>query len=517
MISFDCPHCGQKVNAKDIYAGREIHCPKCRQMIRIPSPAPGKAASPARAPSNAQSNIIKIRCPGCNQKIGVSKNYAGKTVKCAKCGTLMQVPTPKGSNAAPQPKTSSPIDQELDFDALLSPKETKTSPDDEADINEMLGGALLKDESVGGLLNLPADEVRQSPPQDEPLHLAPTPEQEKPIARVRCPKCGEMNPPEAGVCLICSNELPAGTGTAQRRGPTNIGRELVIGSICALIYAAFMGYVIFTFFSVFKQMSSKNGPLTERAKQTAEFYTESLKAGDTAGAKKLLIPSLQTSVTTEQMDSMTGLFKDKNVAVKFIRTNYEPNTQGDRYYLYYMVRAGKKTFRPLILSISEVDNELKIDCVATEDDAGGSVTIGPRSARELSEAVLLPLEEGLTGFLPALAKSCCAIVIAWGVLLIIMIASMWVVFDKAGQPGWAAIVPFYNMWVLAEVGEQPGWVGLASCLVGFIPYVGPLIGFGLSIFICINVAKAFERSVLFGLGLAFLPLVFYPVLAFGSD
>ena len=33
------------------------------------------------------------------------------------------------------------------------------------------------------------------------------------------------------------------------------------------------------------------------------------------------------------------------------------------------------------------------------------------------------------------------------VLNVLMIAGQWAVFDKAGQPGWAAIIPIYNLIV----------------------------------------------------------------------
>jgi hypothetical protein len=42
-------------------------------------------------------------------------------------------------------------------------------------------------------------------------------------------------------------------------------------------------------------------------------------------------------------------------------------------------------------------------------------------------------------------------------LSIFVIASFWKVFTKAGQPGWAAIVPFYNTYVLLKVVGRPGW------------------------------------------------------------
>ena len=38
---------------------------------------------------------------------------------------------------------------------------------------------------------------------------------------------------------------------------------------------------------------------------------------------------------------------------------------------------------------------------------------------------------------------------------VVMIASLWKVFAKAGQPGWAAIVPIYNAVVLLQITGRP--------------------------------------------------------------
>lgn len=31
------------------------------------------------------------------------------------------------------------------------------------------------------------------------------------------------------------------------------------------------------------------------------------------------------------------------------------------------------------------------------------------------------------------------------------IVAMWKIFEKAGEPGWAAIIPFYNLYVLFKI------------------------------------------------------------------
>lgn len=94
------------------------------------------------------------------------------------------------------------------------------------------------------------------------------------------------------------------------------------------------------------------------------------------------------------------------------------------------------------------------------------------------------------------------------VVLVVVIASLWKVFTKAGEPGWACVIPIYNLIVLLRIAGRPWW--------WFILMIIPLVGFILAIIVAIDVAKAFGKGVGFGLGLAFLPFIFYPVLAFSD-
>lgn len=85
---------------------------------------------------------------------------------------------------------------------------------------------------------------------------------------------------------------------------------------------------------------------------------------------------------------------------------------------------------------------------------------------------------------------------------------MWKIFTKAGKPGWAAIVPIYNLIVLLEIAGKPLWF----IVLFFIPFAN----FVALILVAIGVAQAFGKSTGFGLGLAFLGPIFYPMLAFGD-
>ena len=93
-------------------------------------------------------------------------------------------------------------------------------------------------------------------------------------------------------------------------------------------------------------------------------------------------------------------------------------------------------------------------------------------------------------------------------ILIVMVIAMWKLFSKAGQPGWAAIIPIYNAYVLLKVAGKPGW----WLILFFIPVVNLVI----AIITIFAVATRFGKGVGFGLGLLFLPFIFLPILGFGS-
>ena len=93
-------------------------------------------------------------------------------------------------------------------------------------------------------------------------------------------------------------------------------------------------------------------------------------------------------------------------------------------------------------------------------------------------------------------------------IALVSIAGMWKAFQKAGQPGWAAIIPIYNVYVMLKVaGDPPWWL-----ILMFIPFVNFII----AILVSLHVAEAFGEGAGFGLGLAFLSFIFWPILGFGD-
>jgi uncharacterized membrane protein YhaH (DUF805 family) len=99
-------------------------------------------------------------------------------------------------------------------------------------------------------------------------------------------------------------------------------------------------------------------------------------------------------------------------------------------------------------------------------------------------------------------------IVAYLAIVVLMIAAMWKVFQKAGEPGWAAIVPIYNLVVLMRIAGKPGW----WVLLMFIPVVNLVV----AILAIVGVAKNFGKGTGYALGLLFLSPIFYPMLAWGD-
>lgn len=99
--------------------------------------------------------------------------------------------------------------------------------------------------------------------------------------------------------------------------------------------------------------------------------------------------------------------------------------------------------------------------------------------------------------------------VVMAIVCVFLIVVQWKIFAKAGKPGWAAIIPIYNTWVMFEIA----WGSGAKMFLSLIPFVGfifPLI--------CnVKLAKAFGKGTGFGIGIIFLPIIFYPILAFSKD
>lgn len=93
-------------------------------------------------------------------------------------------------------------------------------------------------------------------------------------------------------------------------------------------------------------------------------------------------------------------------------------------------------------------------------------------------------------------------------LAVFILVAQWKVYEKAGQPGWACIIPIYNAYVLLKIVGKPGW----WLLLMLIPGVNVI----LSIWVVNLLSKSFGKDVGFTVGMLLLSPVFIPILGFGS-
>lgn len=93
-------------------------------------------------------------------------------------------------------------------------------------------------------------------------------------------------------------------------------------------------------------------------------------------------------------------------------------------------------------------------------------------------------------------------------ICVVCIVAEWKIFVKAGEPGWACIVPFYSSYVLCKIAMGNGWL----FLITLIPFVGSIF----ALVLLFKLALAFGKGVGYGLGLLFLTPIFMCMLAFGD-
>ena len=123
----------------------------------------------------------------------------------------------------------------------------------------------------------------------------------------------------------------------------------------------------------------------------------------------------------------------------------------------------------------------------------------------LDFSLAIPIQDDLGPFgtIFGLAMLCASVG-----FFVIVIAGYWQIYTKADEKGWAAIIPFYNIWVLLRIIGRPGW--------WLILWLIPVVGFIVWIIMMFDLAKSFDKSVWWGIGLIIIPIIFALILGFGD-
>jgi len=98
--------------------------------------------------------------------------------------------------------------------------------------------------------------------------------------------------------------------------------------------------------------------------------------------------------------------------------------------------------------------------------------------------------------------------IAWLVTIVLMCATCWSIFTKAGEPGWKCLVPVYGALVFMKIVGRPWWWALWMCV--------PFLGLIPALIVSLDLARVFGKNAAFGVGIALLGPVFLAILAWGG-
>lgn len=120
------------------------------------------------------------------------------------------------------------------------------------------------------------------------------------------------------------------------------------------------------------------------------------------------------------------------------------------------------------------------------------------------------------GFLGVMLGFLGTFFIIWLAVIIFMIVVNWKMYEKAGKPGWASIIPIYNIIVLFEIIGYK-WYYIFLLFLGAIPVIGSIALILFVISYSIKLAKSFGQGVGFGIGLWLLNPVFVAIIAFSKD
>jgi hypothetical protein len=91
----------------------------------------------------------------------------------------------------------------------------------------------------------------------------------------------------------------------------------------------------------------------------------------------------------------------------------------------------------------------------------------------------------------------------WGA----MVLANWFLFEKAGEPGWKSLIPFYNLYTMFDIVYGNG----LKCLLLLVPF----LNIALVIMYCFRFVKAYGMHWAFGIGMLFVPQLITLIAAFG--
>ena len=243
--------------------------------------------------------------------------------------------------------------------------------------------------------------------------------------------------------------------------------------------------------------------LSEISLKTSNSYDQSMAVeGDTVFLNFISSESIK-DINAIFNNSGGKLYKEDDLNFTYFHVFTASDSQGTiPFILDYKDQAGNigKTIdetddeSEVILDMNP-PSEFKVETVGSL--YGGSKQKQKKNENDKSES---KLDEDIEfGLIPIIAVSIS------GFTSLVYLVAMFKIFSKAGQAGWKVLVPFFNLFIFTKISGKPVW--------WIVIYLILPLGYILS---ALDLSKLFGKKIVFSIGLIFLPLIFYPMLAFGK-
>lgn len=95
------------------------------------------------------------------------------------------------------------------------------------------------------------------------------------------------------------------------------------------------------------------------------------------------------------------------------------------------------------------------------------------------------------------------------IIVVVLLIALWKIYEKGGEKGWKALIPFYNVYIEFKLFWGNGWMFLLTLI--------PIVNVVVQIMLLHKMSKAFGHGIGFTLGLMFLPYIFLVILGFNGD
>lgn len=513
-LRFRCPGCQEVLQSPPQYAGRKVKCSKCSQLLQIPNlpphnteplkpknfiicicgtckhifkTPPGATEQAVTCPSCAHtveiptktgrisaSDTFRFKCGSCQQEYCVLSKYGGKKFTCLAC---------KQATAIPKPAAAPALDL-VDPDILESPE-------------------VVADD-------IPQYQLKNEP--DDESVLAP---QEFDVSRVRRP----------------TTTKPTHKKTRSESSPLLAKLKIPLIAIAG-IAGLIIGFLVIT--SLFKGGSDTDiaGPV--QSPEAIAFAEDNVTLLHEMKPKDLRFRFRdEVPVDADQIQELAysvSLGEIENIASA---VTYSKVGEGAAGYIVESVITYAGQFTRTVqagICIGTEWTEDEYGYLVDPEEVSSLVSLKVLNADgaelhaigETADYLITRLNtfvaENVIEILPGVNSTVIfTLLIVFLISIFITLFSQIAIFVRAGEPGWAVFVPIYREVCMARIAEKPEILGVVCGIAFFVPSIGQVAYLILFCMFSIGIARAFDKGILFGLGLAFLPVIFYPILAFSGN